>query len=222
MEAIAPGLWLSGLSSLAHVLILVFWLGGDLGVFTASFMVADPRLAAPARVALAKLLFQLDMAPRSAMILALPTGLALAGAAGWAAPPPWLLAAVWLAAAAWLALAWSVHLRHLPPGHALRRADLAVRWLAMGGLAACAAAADGLPVFIRAKLIVLAACIALGLWVRRALVPFGPAFSALAQGRAGPAEDAAIAASLARARLPVLAIWMLIATAALLGAVRPA
>ena len=57
-----------------HVLLLVFWLGTDMGVFFGSFRLRDPRLSVDARLAIARLTSLLDMGPRTGVILSVPTG----------------------------------------------------------------------------------------------------------------------------------------------------
>ena len=43
-----------------HLLLFVYWLGGDLGVFYSSGMVVDPELSNSARVTAAKIMVNLD------------------------------------------------------------------------------------------------------------------------------------------------------------------
>ena len=215
----------AALITLLHLLVFAYWLGGDLGAFHASFVLADPKRSREARVAAAGGLANLDMAPRSALILALPTGLSAAAAAGWVAIPPLGLVAVWIIGLAWLALAWRLHLTHATPGSAWRTVDLALRWLLLTGLAAGGAAIllniIDWPLFLGLKLLVLAACVALGLLVRRLLAPFGPAFGALASGVGTEEHDRTIAGAMAKVRPAVMAIWGLLVVAALLGLWRP-
>lgn len=209
---------------LLHVLVLVYWLGGDLGAFYASRLVADPDRPAAGRVAAATILLDIDMAPRMALIFAFPTGFALAVARGWIALD---FAWVWFAfalAAAWAGLAWLVHLK-AGPVVLLRRMDTAIRYAALFGLAGSAVTAligvYQLPAFIAVKWLLLAFAIGCGLMIRRALAPFGPAFARLAAGEAGAAENAAIAASLADAKLYVLTLWAALIAAAVLGVYAP-
>jgi hypothetical protein len=215
----------AALWTLLHVLVLVYWLGGDLGAFYAAGILSDARQPPAARAAAARVLGAVDMAPRTALILTLPTGLTLADARAWIELPPPLLLAVWVAALLWLALAWLIHLRHLPPSSALRMADLVIRWLVLAGATAAAAAAIldqlALPLFLALKLLALAAAIGLGLLIRRTLSPFGPAFEQLMRQGATPEGDAVISGVLARARPAVLSIWALLVTAAFLGLWQP-
>lgn len=217
------------LATLAHVLVLVYWLGGDLGAFHASFVLTDRSRPAAVRAMAGTMLAHLDMAPRSALILALPTGVSLVALNGWWPVPGVALALVWGGSLLWLSLVWWLHLGHAAAGQATgqlaRQVDLVVRWLVLAGLISAAVllqAPNGpLPVFLKAKLLILAAAIACGLWIRFLLAPFGPAFGALAAGRAGEAEEAVIATALSRARPIVLCLWSLLLAAALLGIAQP-
>lgn len=120
-----------------HVLLLVFWLGTDIGVFLGSFRLRDSRLSLDARLAIARLTALLDMGPRSGVILSIPTGLGLAYAGGWghgAELDPFalpLLAAVTLGSLAWLALVWRFFAvqQEAASGRGLSRADETfLRW----------------------------------------------------------------------------------------------
>jgi hypothetical protein len=215
----------TALISLMHVLVFVYWLGGDLGAFYTSRMVSDPARPAAARIAAAQALTALDMAPRTALILALPTGATLASVTGHVSLPTVVIAAIWVLALVWLWLAWRIHLKHLAPGAAVRRIDLAIRWLVLAGLIAIGggivAGVVDAPLFIGLKLVVLAAAIATGLWVRSLIAPFGRAFAALVATGPTPEGDQMIARTLARARPAVMLIWAFLLTAAFLGFWRP-
>lgn len=212
--------------TLLHLLVFVYWLGGDLGAFYASFTLSDANAAPAARLAAAKVVANVDMAPRTALILALPTGATLAAAEGWWALSPVAQGSLWIACLLWLALAWRLHLKHAPPGSALRVLDLAIRWSALAALAGAGAAALvgalDLPLFLALKLLLLAAAIGAGLAVRGALKAFGPALGRLAAGDAGPETNAVIAGGLARVRPAVVLIWLTLAAAAFLGLWAPA
>lgn len=208
---------------LLHVLVLVYWLGGDLGAFVASFLIANPAKDRVARLGAAGLLGDVDMAPRTALILAFPTGFTLAVTRGWVALDPLWITVAWIAGLAWLAVAWRIHLSHAGPKSALRRFDLALRWVVAIALGAGGgvglAGATGWPLFLNLKLLILAACVLIGLLVRRLTADLGPALGALAAGQAD--ADVRIARSLAVTRPAVLLIWLLLLSAALLGLWKP-
>jgi hypothetical protein len=206
--------------TLLHILIFVYWLGGDLGAFVASGILSDARQSPAARGAAGRVLADVDMAPRTALILALPTGLALAAAKGWLALAPGIVLAIVALGLGWLALAWGIHLKHAASASAMRRIDLALRWIAAAGLL-CLPWALGWPLFLALKAGALAGCILLGLAIRAALGPFGPAFGAMMAKGATPETDAAITAALDRARPMVMGIWALLLCAAFLGVATP-
>lgn len=216
---------MDGLFLLLHLLVFVYWLGGDLGAFYSSRLLVDSKRSAQARAAAANILLNVDMAPRMGLIFAFPTGFALAISRGWlSVDPVWIWAAFALAVL-WAVAAWLVHLKAGP--HVLAgQFDTGVRWFALIGLIAAAVQSFtglyDLPLFLALKLLILALAIACGLMIRRALKPFGPAFAALVSGQGDAATDQAIAASLAHAKIYVLIIWAALLTAAALGVWTPA
>lgn len=205
--------------ALLHVLVFVYWLGGDLGAFYTSRFLTEPGVSPERRLLAAKIVGDVDMAPRTALILALPTGLVLALSKSWIDGPLWW---GWLALGiglVWLTIAWKLHFAH-GSNSLINRVDLAIRWvLALALLGAGVASLQGaliLPVFISLKLILLAAAILMGLYIRITLKPLGPALAGLSGTNAAGAE-ASLAHTLNRARPLVIAIWVFLLSAALLG-----
>ncbi len=73
----AQGVW-----AFVHVMLLVYWLGADLGVFYTAHQVIKPELSAETRAALLKVLTFVDGFPRAVSIFMLPVGLQLAAGLG--------------------------------------------------------------------------------------------------------------------------------------------
>ncbi len=207
------------LAVLLHMLVFVFWVGGDLGAFLASFTVGDPREPAPARLAAARLIEAVDMAPRTCLVAALPTGLTLGWRLGlW---PGWACAAGWALAVPWLGAVWAIHLRGADEAPGLARADQAMRLAVIAGCAAAGGAILAglapLPAFIGLKLLLLAGAIGCGVAIRTLLLPFAPAFRAALADAADAAAQARTALLLRRVRLAVIGIWALVTAAACVG-----
>ena len=208
---------------LLHVLMFVYWLGGDLGAFYASFIVLDPARPPAARAAAANILSNVDMAPRTSLILALPTGITLAGLKGWFGGPLDLaiLCLIWGLCAVWMAAAWIIHLRHLAPSSLLPKLDVAWRFILLAGLCYVAITGDfaGVPIaaFLRAKCACYGAAVLCGLAIRFQLRPFGPAIGAILRGESTPQAEALVARLMGRAKIFVVLIWISITTAAILG-----
>lgn len=211
--------------TLLHLLIPIYWLGGDLGAFYGSRFMVDPARSVPERMMALKILNNIDMAPRTTLILAFPTGFGLAVAKGWIDAPAVSAIGVWVLGLAWLALAWTVHLKHGPAGAAYKRVDMAVRYVVLAGLIGSAFAgltgAITLPLFISLKLLALAVCISIGLLVRRQLVPLFPAIIALREQGPTPEGDRTIAGVIAITQPTVIMLWIVVLIACLLGIATP-
>jgi hypothetical protein len=210
--------------TLAHILVFVYWLGGDLGAFVSASIITDAKSPPAARAAAAGLLKRIDLAPKTALILAAPTGLALAWTAGWAQIDPLWPALAFLIAAVWIVLAWRTHLKGKAAPLA-GRADMTIRLVFLAALIVGAVAvfigALAWPLFMALKLLALAGATALGLAVRVALTPFGPAFGRIVTGQGSDEDEEAVRDAISNVRVLVLGIWLMIALAAWLGVAKP-
>ncbi len=208
------------LMTLLHILVFVYWLGGDLGAFYSSRFVTDTSKSVPARLLAAKILGDIDMAPRTCLLLALPTGLALANAKGWIAINGMWIVTAFAVAAIWIFTLFHLH-RSTAPQNGLKAVDKGARILFLVGLSGVAAAGllkwTALPLFLSLKALLLAFCILMGLLIRQMLIPFGAAFGKLVAEGASPDVDETLRASLGRARPFVLTIWVALLLAAWLG-----
>ena len=210
------------LLSFVHILLFVYWLGGDLGVFYTANYVARPDLAKPERLRFLELLMKVDMYPRMALIAMLPVGFHLAATIGAVRLASVELALLWLAAALWFALMWAVHLKAGPAW--LKPLDLAVRWAVLATLFALGAA--GLIVdwptdraWLALKFLLFAAVIALGLTLRRAVVVWVQGFGQLdADPETG---NRLIVDGRRRAAKLALTLWACLILMAFLGVVKP-
>jgi hypothetical protein len=210
---------------LVHILLLVYWLGADLGVFYSAGFLTKPDLSLEARRTAMKILHFVDLFPRMAMVLMLPVGSTLALVAGYAAlPAGWtapVLAVIWAAALAWF---WLVIKIYRGVGAGLTRLDYVIRYAVIAGLLALAFSSltgNG-PVlpgaeWLAAKLIVFAGIIALGLGIRVVFKPFAVAFGQLVAKGSTPEIEAAMKAAQTKVRPIVLTLWLALVIEAYLG-----
>lgn len=212
---------------LLHLLIGGYWLGGDVGVFYIAGKIADPAQPLPVRLFSAKAMMLLDMIPRTCLILALGTGLTVATQAG-LLPLQGSLWLVWLVTLAWLALAWTAFVKeHSAVGHRIARVDFHLRLLVLVGCVLAGIDAFGEGGFVAqnrwlgAKLVLFAAIISMGLLVRIQLRPFGPLFGKVINNTASDVDQQALRQLVARVKLPVLCIWMIILAIMVLGKLKP-
>jgi hypothetical protein len=212
---------------LAHVLLFVYWLGGDIGVFYSSRYVADPSLSVEARTTALRIMAWIDEIPRICLVMILPVGVMLGYEAGWLRSSPVEITTTWIVCIAWLAMVFAIHhYRGTAIGNLLRRIDMGFRVLvilALGGIAVVSLA-GGAPIehpWLAGKLLAFALCVACGLAIRLVAAPFGEGFARLATEGSSPEIEDQIGRSLARARPFVIAIWILLVVAAYLGLAKP-
>jgi hypothetical protein len=210
----------------AHLLLFVFWLGADLGVYLCSRAVVAPGLAPDQRLRTAGLMAAIDLAPRISASLMLTVGGILTEYVG-LGHPAWQMAGIVLLGPAWLTLVLVGYLRDgTALGDTVARLDLAFRGVLVVAVPLSVAWSwttgrlEPAP-YVAGKLLIFAALMALGLALRWRLRPFTQGLRDLAAGRAGPGTGAAMAASHAATRPLVLAIWLGLMAAALLGIAQP-
>ena len=85
-----------------HILLFVYWLGADLGVFIAAQAAKRSTLTYPQRSTALQLALKVDVAPRLSFALMFACGLELAAAKGFVEPAGWQRALAWAASIAWV------------------------------------------------------------------------------------------------------------------------
>lgn len=229
----AHGLTLGNLAIVLHLLLFVYWLGADLGVFYTSRFVTRPDLSAETRGVALRIMDFVDMSPRICLVLILPSGVTLMAASDYGRDlfAGWPLVAVWVAGLAWLALVLIDHRRGPDRfGRLVHRTDLVVRLglvLGLLGVVGYTLAVDepfGVtthPAWLAGKVGAYALCIGCGMAIRLRLAPFGPAWAQLLRTGGDDDVEARIRRSV-RGTLPyVYAIWGLVVLAAVLGVLKP-
>ena len=97
------------LLKLAHLLLFVYWLGGDIGVFYSARYVRDRTLSREARLVAVKIMGWIDQIPRYCLVLMLPVGYTLARDIGVVQLPDIFMTGLWVVALAWLGMVWAIH-----------------------------------------------------------------------------------------------------------------
>ncbi|MGI9229150.1 MAG: hypothetical protein ACR2P9_04735 [Gammaproteobacteria bacterium] len=197
-----------------HLLLFVYWLGADLGVFHSSKYVVDPNISVESRQVAARIMFWLDQTPKMCMPLILPAGIHLASALGYITLSGLQVGLIWLVCVLWL---FNVHFIHiLKPGglkHGLERLDFWFRIVLMSGLILFSlySLVSGGPDsndMVAVKLLVFALLVGCGLLIRLFLRPFIPAFVELTKNGPSEAGNQIMIDSLRRCRYVVMALWV--------------
>ncbi len=206
-----------------HVMLLVYWLGGDLGVFVLARAAKRPDLSFAERAFALKMAVTIDLIPRLCFTVMFPIGLHVADSGGWLQVPAWAFMVSWSIAAGWIALLFAIG-RHegKPLAETLNRAHLAfqgVMFLVIGWLGIQALLGNGpLPGgWFGAKILLFALIFAMGIGIDFAFRPIGPAFVRLAAEGSKPDIEAAIGEAVDGAIRYVLGLYALLAAIAFLG-----
>lgn len=114
----------------AHIIAMVYWLGGEWGVFQTSYNVTNPRLPLDERRRHMETAYRIDILARTGIILLLPLGLHMGHIYGLQPYGGHWLTAMWLVVAAWMALCWAAFFtRETDLGIRLTKIDEYVRFL---------------------------------------------------------------------------------------------
>jgi hypothetical protein len=213
-----------------HILAMVYWLGGEWGVFQTSYNVINRSLSLDERRRHMETAYRIDILARTGIIMLLPLGLHMGF--HWGIQPlggVWLVG-MWLVLAGWLALCWGAFIyRETDTGLRLTKMDERIRFVLIPALAAVAIsslmgygplAAEPGQRWFSAKMLTYAWTLIIGLKLRFIMREWTTMFRLLAQGPNAQVE-ATLDKSIRFGRRIAYVYWVSIATAAFFGAVKP-
>lgn len=215
-----------GLMRYLHILLFVYWLGGDAGVFYSSTFVTNPKLTRDQRLTAFKIFVNLDMLPRYCLALMLTVGGVLAEFIGYD-HPAWQTAAIVALGPIWV---WVVHTIHVKEGTEFGRklANLDKQFRVFMIFAIIASVAYHWTTgplrpypWLAAKLLIFAFLIFCGFMIRIKIPPFIEGFRTLASTGATPESDRKMSEGMGACRPYVLVIWAGVAISALIGVLKP-
>ena len=209
----------------AHILLLVYWLGTDMGVYLSSRYVGRADLPLSERRRFLDLLIALDMGPRTALVLMIPTGTLMLWIAQWLRLEESLVAAIVSGSAAWLALVWFLH-RHPSAPPVWKTLDLTLRGLVvivmviLGG-AILLGATPG-PSWLGIKFLAYGGAVLCGILLRRVLAVWAIGFAELRDVATASRGNKRIAEAMGASARYAMMLWACVLIAAFCGVVKPA
>ena len=211
-----------------HLLLFVFWLGGDLGVFVLGQNFRRRSYSLPERLVLLKMLVAIDMGPRSAWALMVPSSLTLLYAGNWwPGLPLTAVIAAWAIGLAWLWLVWDAHAHDMTPRAARdRQIEGWLRWaltafyLGLGGVS-LATGEPLAPTWLATKALMFGAIFAAAIMIDHAFKPVGPQLMALIAQGSIDATEVPLRATMDGTRRWVMAVYALLFATSWLGVVKP-
>ena len=213
-----------------HILAMVYWLGGEWGVFQSSYNVTNPALSLDERKRHMETAYRIDILARTGIILLLPLGLHMGHIYGLQPFGGGYLTAMWLFVMGWLGLCWGAFFaRETDLGIRLTKADEAIRYLLIPAIVITGIssllghgpfeASEGMR-WYSAKLTLYGFTLCIGLGLRWIMRRWTTRFRALALGP-DPGQEAALAREIGYGRLMAYVYWVTIAGICFLGTVKP-
>jgi hypothetical protein len=221
---------------IVHVLLLVTWLGVDVGVLYSSWRLIKPGRSPETRLELVKVLTALDRGPRISLILMVPIGLGLAHASGlglFGLSDGEVNAIFWPLLAGAAVWAWALlrHERetgaglHTPFVRVYRRVDSVLRLAIVGFFAASGILSligdwEVWAHHVAIKALLFASIVGVGRWIEWSFRDFPAAFGELLAEGETPQRLARLRASVLAAYPPVLTIYALLVATAVVAIAR--
>ncbi len=208
-----------------HVLLFVFWLGTDIGVFLAAKISEKSELSAETRSTVLGLGMVLDRLPRSALVLIMPTGLQLAVGTGRLPVSSTMLMIVWAISLIWLATLWAGFLKpHTPTEQRAMLFNFAMNALlalVVTGYAIWLLMATDVTTWLAIKILIVGLIFIAGVTLDALFKPAVDAFLEIVAEGGTPERDARYSKAISPVYKVVLAIYALVAIAAWFGIAKP-
>ena len=206
-----------------HLMLLVYWLGGDLGVFVLAKAAKRPELSFAERAFALRMAVAIDLLPRLCFTVMFPIGLHVTASGGFAVVPVWAFVVAWGVAAAWIALLLAIGRNEgKPAAERLNRLHLGLQavllvvvgWIGIQSLLGQGPLPGG---WFAAKIVLFALIFAMGIGIDFAFRPIAPAFMRLASEGSTPDIEAAISRAVDGSIRYVLGLYALLIAIAFLG-----
>jgi hypothetical protein len=210
-----------------HIMLLVFWLGADIGVFISANVAKTTKYPVETRAALLSVGGIVDLFPRYCFALIFPSGLTLTDAMGLYAVPLWAMLLAWAAGAAWVAAIWFAH---CSPQAGWIKPYMKVQFWgeAVAGtllvVAALVSFATGEPVaekWLAAKILLLGCMFFVAMALEVVSRPFGAAFGEIAAQGSTPEREARARAAMNNTLAVVGLIYAILFVVAFIGKAKP-
>jgi uncharacterized membrane protein YqgA involved in biofilm formation len=221
------GLWYPTLV-FVHLLLFVLWLGADVGVYVLGQHVRKRNhYTLDQRMALLKLLVEVDMVPRTAWALMVPITLSVVTMGGYWTVPAWGLALAWILGAFWIWLVWDAHAHDQTPRAArnrriesLLRYALAIFYLGLG-LVSLWLGTPLAPHWLAIKALLFGVIFTAAIMIDVSFRPVGPQLSRLISEGSSDATEEPLLRTMNRTRVWVWTVYLMLLVTAYLGLVKP-
>jgi hypothetical protein len=214
-----------------HIIAMVYWLGGEWGVFQTSYHVTNSALSLEERRRHMETAYRIDILARTGIVLLLPLGLHMGHIYGFLpildGAGLWIM---WAFFVIWLSMTWAAFLkRETDAGITITMLEEKLRYPLIAAIVIFAVmgmngsgplkVGEG-TMWYPAKMILYAFALCIGLFLRLVMRRWTTRFRKLAEGP-NPAEQAALEREVGLARYAAYIYWITISSVCLLGAAKP-
>lgn len=209
---------------LAHILLLVFWLGTDIGVFVSALWLKKRCRTAGERMLLLQLAGLLDVMPRLCSALMLPLGVTLAEQHWGLAVSAGVLAAMWLVALVWCVAIVAAYRAPESP-LAIRIGKVQTIGLAIGAVAATLWGlsllnSNDVPTWVAIKIALFGLVYLLAIGIDVTFRPVIQLLVAMPDDGGDKAQQAALSSAINLCCAVVLVLYVVVIASSALGALR--
>jgi hypothetical protein len=212
-----------------HIVAMVYWLGGEWGVFQTSYNVVNRKLPMDERRRHMETAYRIDILARTGIILLLPLGMHMGHLWGVQPYGGTFLVAMWLFVAGWLGLCWAAFIyRETDRGVKLTVWDERIRFVLIPALLIAAIAsllgkgpfnAGEMQKWFSLKIFLYSIALVIGLKLRFIMREWTGMFRVLAQGPNEEVENR-LEKSIRFGRSIAYVYWIVIGSVAFLGATK--
>jgi len=211
----------------AHLLLFVFWLGTDVGVFALALALKRRTYSYEQRALMMRMSLTIDMAPRMAMITISPVGLHLADRAGLVQIPGALFVLIWGLAIMWMAGEWTAFRRMGRPDavrvYIINGIFMAIFCLSLVGLG-ISSVTSGWPIvfpWLALKVLLAGLVFLVSIMMAVFYAPLEGIFERMAAEGSSDALEAEIRSQVNKGAIFTVILFLLLATIAFLGLAKP-
>lgn len=214
-----------------HIVAMVYWLGGEWGVFQTSYNVVNRNLSMDERRRHMETAYRIDILARTGIIALLPLGMHMGYFWGVQPYGGGFLIAVWAFYAGWMALCWGAFIkRETDAGLALTIWDERIRYVIIPLITIASIAslmgygpfnAGTGQMWFSLKILIFAGLLVLGLLLRYIMREWTTLFRVLAENPNDTEAENTLEKSIAFGRKIAYCYWIGIGTVAFLGATKP-
>jgi len=207
-----------------HILLFVFWLGGDLGVaiLGAQFRKRD-QYSLQERLTILKILVINDLGPRYAWALMVASTLSLVKAGGYWDVPIWGIVMAWVVSLFWCWLVYASHKAgQTDKGKQLRKIEMILKWvlagfyLALGGISLVADAplAEN---WLASKAVLFGLIFVAAIMIDVMFKPVGPLLMAVIEKGSSDETEEPLLKTMNKSRIWVRAVYLLLVIVGFIG-----